>query len=501
MDIYVVGAIGGCPVSEVAIRDVLAHPVEINTGNGFIGRPGTRLCVSEAYVAKIKNDFSMAEREAKDWCRLQLEKECGFGIYHSSRTWFCFSNGSGYATANITSRLPVLSQVLSTAEGEDYCDLLIQLVDFYFSFYRRCGRRQDEGLTNYGVDEGRLCYLDDDLYEVDSGLSFAVSLAGYFRAIPGVGVDAARRLGEALRAQMMLLGRNSPDTFARNFRDTFLSQEKEPLRAALLGALLPEPVVGAQRQDGLVPMAGRVAVLADIHANLRALTAVLADMAKLGLEQAIVLGDVVGYGPDPAACVEMLEQRGFQIIRGNHDEAAGTGKIMAGSSRAAAWSIPWTREQLSDSQREWLSDLPLYLRSDDFLAVHGAPVDPTFMNAYVYAMTSDANLDYLQKQRIRLCFHGHTHVPGCWYRDQGGVTRFSKDRSQLHSSASTLLVCPGSVGQSRDGSDAASYLVYDGAIRSFEWRQINYDIDGLRRDMSDLGFPEFVQRLYASVAD
>lgn len=495
MQIHIAGSIAGAPVTEDAIRRTLERPLAINDDNGFIGRTGTRLCVSDSHVIKIKNDFAMARAQAEAWCARQLANERPLGLYHASRTWFAFgTEEGGYATANATRRLPTLAAAI--AGGAPAGPLLLQLVRFYFAFYREHGRRQDEGLTNYGIDGDQLVYLDDDLYPVDSGLSFAVSLAGFCRALPSLGSTEAYLLGKALFAEMAALDRNGPEMFARQLRDTFLPPDKEPLRQALLKGLARPQALRAAAAPSPVA-SGRLAVLADIHANRGALEAVLDDMARNGLAAALVLGDVVGYGPDPGWCVDALRERGFAVIRGNHDESAALGRTGAGYNRAAGWSVPWTHAQLDAAQRQWLGSLPLSLREPDFLAVHGAPVDPAFMYAYVYAMTSDANLDYLQAQGIPLCFHGHTHLPGCWYRERSGLSGFLAPEARRQARAVARLVCPGSVGQPRDGSEAATYAIYDRASGDISWRQVPYDTDALRARLRELGFPDFLQRLFA----
>jgi predicted phosphodiesterase len=456
-------------------------------------------CLSPiSHVLKIRNEYSIAPEQALQWCSRQIVRESSWQIYHPSRTWVVLRSETGCATANITQRLPTLSSVISDPDPEqDSLRLgwLIKLSRFYFNFLREHGLRQDEGLTNYGVDQGVLWYLDDDIYQPDQGVGFSHSLAGYVRSQPWLDEVACQSLGDEVRQLADVLGANGGEMVWRQIQDAFIPPEREPLRMALGRGLVAQPVT-RRRLDLSRP----VAVLADIHANGPALDAVLADVQTQGVEQMLVLGDIVGYGPDPARCVDVLAGSDALVIRGNHDQAASSGTTGQGFSRAASWSVPWTWHKLSEEQRSWLMMLPLCLRQERIMAVHGAPKDPNFFNAYVYAMTSDGNLDYLAERGLQACFHGHSHMPGCWYRDRVGRSGFTREPElELHPQGH-YLICPGSVGQPRDGSHDASYLIWWPEQARVLWRSVSYDHAALVAKLKDAGFPDFVVRLFSGVS-
>ena len=482
-------------VSLESVFETLSFPVEINSGGSFIGKPGTRLFASDSHVLKLQNQHSMECKEAQLWCERQLARERDWNIYHPSRSWVVLKSSEGCATANITRRLPTLASQLQDEKqpARERLRWLLRLFSFYFHFVERHQLRQDEGLTNYGIDQDRLWYLDDDIYRLDNGLGFAHTLGGFLRSLDFISPVAAEAAGRSLREHAKALGRNGADILRRNLMDTFLPEDREPLRRALLRGL-GESHKPARTLD----RSRSIAVIADIHGNLAALDAVLADIKQCGVEQLLVLGDIVGYGPEPGACVDRLRHSNAVVIRGNHDQAAADGQTPQGFSRAASWSVPWTWQRLNEEQRHWLAELPLFYRDEGVLAVHGAPVDPTFMNAYVYAMTSDRNLDYMDSHKIATCFHGHSHIAGCWWRDRSGQTTFSNEDSLNTGKKTHRLVCPGSVGQPRDGKKGASYLIWSPKEPALRWQHVDYDHDAFIARMTAMEFPDFVLRLFQS---
>lgn len=487
-----VGSLGDDAVAVEAIHHALSRPVEINSDNGFIGRPGTRLFVSDDYVLKVRNEYAIACEQARLWCSRQILRESSWRIYHPSRTWMVLRTDKGCATANITRRLPTLASQLSEPGEIPALGWLIRLSRFYFDFLQQHQLRQDEGLTNYGIDQGMLWYLDDDIYQPDQGIGFSHSLAGYLRGLEGLDEADCQVLGAELRQLALTIGPNGAETLWQQLQDAFIPEHRESLRVAL-GRGLVSRSQAVRRLDLSQP----VVVLADIHANGPALDAVLDEVQREGYTQMMVLGDIVGYGPDPGYCVDRIAASGALVIRGNHDQAAGSGTPGQGFSRAAGWSVPWTWQMLSIGQRSWLMELPLCLRQEDIMAVHGAPQDPNFFNAYVYAMTSDSNLEHMADNGIGLCFHGHSHMPGCWYRDRVGRSGFSREAELILDERGHYLVCPGSVGQPRDGTRDASYLVWWPQQRRVRWHSVSYDHHGLLGRLAAGGFPDYVVRLFS----
>jgi predicted phosphodiesterase len=243
----------------------------------------------------------------------------------------------------------------------------------------------------------------------------------------------------------------------------------------------------------------RVAVLSDIHSNLRALDAVL---ASLGTVDAVWhLGDVVGYGPEPSGVIERLREIGAVGVKGNHDDAATGGESILHFNADAREAIDWTRERLPEPDLAYLANLPLRLQPLDsaFTLVHGSPREPIWEYVDAPAIARD-NLAALETP---YCLVGHTHIPFV-FRQKGSVKQANviqllavEPGGLLHLDERRALINPGSVGQPRDGDPRASYLVLDTETAEARWDRVDYDIEDTAADMLQVGLPSrLAQRLF-----
>jgi diadenosine tetraphosphatase ApaH/serine/threonine PP2A family protein phosphatase len=171
-------------------------------------------------------------------------------------------------------------------------------------------------------------------------------------------------------------------------------------------------------------------------------------------------------------------------------------------SSLAKWCIDWTIPRLTDAHRQWLNDLPLELDSADgatknWRAIHGAPIDPNYFYAYVYQMTYEQNLEVMAERHLALCFHGHSHIQGLYVRNKLGLDSFLKPAARLSiNDYKHALVCPGAVGQPRDGCIGAQLAIYNQTNQELEFIVVDYDMDKTIQDMQAQGFPETLwQRL------
>ena len=230
------------------------------------------------------------------------------------------------------------------------------------------------------------------------------------------------------------------------------------------------------------------AIIADIHANLSAFTAVLDDIEQRGgVEEVWCLGDVVGYGPDPHQCIELLRQYNHVCVAGNHDWAA-IGKIATSEFNPdAAAACHWTAQQLSPEDVAYLDSLPLVINKGDFTLVHGSPREPIW--EYLLS-TSQAkeNFTYFQSQ---FCLVGHSHVPLVFKYSETGACSASPLSAdiKLVLGKERLIINPGGVGQPRDGDPRASYAIYDSEARTVRLYRIPYDIDATQVRMVKQGLP------------
>ena len=235
----------------------------------------------------------------------------------------------------------------------------------------------------------------------------------------------------------------------------------------------------------------KIAILSDIHANREALEAVLVDCASLGIDHFVVLGDIVGYGPDPGWCVEKtieLARAGAIVIQGNHDQAVGTpSPSMSSTARAA---IDWTRDVLSPTHKRFLAKLPLSVTEDDRFYVHS---DASAPSRFHYVRNAEAAALHFSRCAARLSFCGHVHRPALYALGASGkVTSFTPSRAMpipLLMQRRWLAVI-GSVGQPRDGDPAAGFAILDTNSGELCFLKVPYDVEETAAKIRAAGLPD-----------
>jgi predicted phosphodiesterase len=239
----------------------------------------------------------------------------------------------------------------------------------------------------------------------------------------------------------------------------------------------------------------RLALIADVHGNLEALEAVIADIDERSPDARIVCaGDVVGYGPDPEACIDRLRSIGVPCVMGNHDEMVLGRRDFSRCVHSGITAALWTRQNLSPGARAFLDSLPPWLEATPHVVVcHG-----TLDNADTYVsdtVRAESALRQLEERwpRARMLVCGHTHHAAVYSRERG----FSLVRSTTElplTPGIAHVVNPGAVGQSRDGKPLARYAVFDAERQTIAYRELPYDHQATIRKMRCAGLvPKVIQ--------
>ena len=229
----------------------------------------------------------------------------------------------------------------------------------------------------------------------------------------------------------------------------------------------------------------RFAILSDIHSNLEALEAVLADAKAEGCTDFVCLGDVVGYNANPGECVKTIRDLECPVVKGNHDEQASIISSTEGFNDLAEEAIDWTRAQLSTKDKRWLSYLRLTKQVRDFTIVH-ATLDTPGQWGYVFNdLDAVASFTY---QHTALCFFGHTHWPTAFVRDEN-VRRVTVGQIVL-SAGKKYFLNPGSIGQPRDRDWRAAYCIFHTDRQLVEERRVKYDLATAQRKIRAAGLPD-----------
>lgn len=231
----------------------------------------------------------------------------------------------------------------------------------------------------------------------------------------------------------------------------------------------------------------RYAILGDIHSNLAAFEAILQDVkGRGGFDKIWCLGDVVGYGPDPRECIELLRQFEHVCVAGNHDWAA-IGKMdTADFNPVAARACHWTAQRLTAEDIDYLQNLPLSLCQDDFTLVHGSPREPI----WEYLLSTEAAQDNFAHFETAYCLIGHSHVPLVFELvGKNAIHRALPEEDSLTLGKNRLIINPGGVGQPRDGDPRASYAIYDTDTRTIYHYRVEYDVPATQKKMEERRLP------------
>lgn len=238
-----------------------------------------------------------------------------------------------------------------------------------------------------------------------------------------------------------------------------------------------------------------VGVISDIHSNLTALEAVLADLPAV--DELWCLGDIVGYGPHPNECIEVLRARNpTVVVAGNHDWAAIERLDASAFNLEAAQAIEWTARQLTPRSKLYLESLPSREETGQWTIVHGSPRYPI----WEYLLDCAIALPNFKHFSTTHCLVGHTHVPAVFVDKNGGTDRESCESQlavagvALNINGSRAFVNPGSIGQPRDGDPRASYLLLDTDKATLEYRRVPYDIGRTQDQMKRAGLPSRLWR-------
>jgi diadenosine tetraphosphatase ApaH/serine/threonine PP2A family protein phosphatase len=238
----------------------------------------------------------------------------------------------------------------------------------------------------------------------------------------------------------------------------------------------------------------RLAVISDIHANLPALEAVLAELDAAAVDEVWSLGDVVGYGAEPDECSSLVAERCPTGLVGNHDLGVVGDLELAAFSPMAAAAIRWTRRSAAATTLDYLRGLEPLDEDAEVALYHASPRDPV----WEYVLATDQAQECLAAQAKRVALIGHSHVPLFFTDGSGGVQgAHAEAGTSLEIREGRWLINPGSVGQPRDRDPRAAWLELDTDRWEVTWHRVAYDIDGAAEAIAAADLPEQLgRRLY-----
>ena len=244
----------------------------------------------------------------------------------------------------------------------------------------------------------------------------------------------------------------------------------------------------------------KTAIISDIHSNLHALYAVMADYQCEQCDAVVCLGDVVGYNAYPQECVNEIRAIGCPVVKGNHDQEVVSLENVTRMNPLARQAMEWTRSCLDEDSIAWLRRMPLQrIAGQDFVFVHSSLEQPAQWN---YVLNANDAAGSFARQLRPICFCGHTHQPRVFMRRKGqAVIELPECWQQLVVEGQTVvqletdvdyLINVGAVGQPRDGDPRACYAIYDSAAATVTLRRVEYDVASAQQAVRAVGLPEYL---------
>lgn len=232
----------------------------------------------------------------------------------------------------------------------------------------------------------------------------------------------------------------------------------------------------------------KYAIFSDVHGNLEAFKAVLEAMSGEKPGKYLCVGDIVGYGADPAECIKMTQGLNPETVAGNHDWAVGELVDAGYFNSSAKAAVLWARENLTKKDLGYLKSLKLTYQNSHISMVHGTLDCP---EAFSYVLNGYTAARTMALMPTPLCFIGHSHVAGT-FCDAKGIVNYTPGGKVKVDPGNKYLVNVGSVGQPRDGDPRASYCIYDTKKAYVEIKRVSYDIKTAQRKILKQGLPEIL---------
>lgn len=236
----------------------------------------------------------------------------------------------------------------------------------------------------------------------------------------------------------------------------------------------------------------KVGVFSDVHANWEALDASLKRLKKEGVQAYICCGDLIGYGPEPEACIQKIKRLPLlACVLGNHDAVFVEPEIENFFNYGAKIALGYNKQELSEESVRYLTSLPAQEQKNNFTVLHGTPEDPVTE----YFSSCEQFLAYYALWEGKICFVGHTHLPFYMKGDDKQCSIYINDTADVTvqlSDDARYVINPGAVGKPRDRNPAASFGLWDTDAQTFRFMREPYDISSTLNKMHKRNFPDFL---------
>jgi len=256
--------------------------------------------------------------------------------------------------------------------------------------------------------------------------------------------------------------------------------------------MVTSPKTPTKKRTPRIPSA-EIAVLSDIHSNLQALQAVLAECKRRKINRFFCLGDIVGYGANPMECLKIIRSLKCPTVIGNHDYYVATGRVDFDVSPLARVGLQHSEQMLTKNAKKWLIELPQVVHTDGVTLVHASLAEPL---EWHYIMDLEEAVACLNVCTTPICFYGHTHLQKVYVKNGGPKPKMIEENKFQFDRDGACLVNPGSVGQPRGEDPRAHFAILHPESLTVEFLRIEYDAQAAAAAILDAGLPPFLaQRL------
>lgn len=239
-----------------------------------------------------------------------------------------------------------------------------------------------------------------------------------------------------------------------------------------------------------------IAIISDIHSNADALNAVLEEINKIKPDLIFCAGDIVGYGPEPQLCIEIIRDLNIETVGGNHDFACAGLVDINTLSESAREAIIWTQTQIDEDDLSFLAELPLLISNDYLSLSHASFSSPELFEYILTPLDVERSLDALNK---KIGFIGHSHTPIIYHRDEKGRINTIKSK-EYQVSDGKIIVNVGSVGQPRDFNPSSCFVLFDVDKNKVIYKRVNYNYKATYQKMLDNNLPKnLAERLFFGI--
>jgi predicted phosphodiesterase len=488
--------------SLISSKDVreLKEKVGVLPESDGSGKTTSRIISVNGYIIKtdISITFDTEDKARHTLLKLtNLTKRVCFS--HPDKIFFILKYCNKFIICSIC---PELNTIHSIKDVKLKLDALTNILEIGLKAIKIENIQLDLNPSNFGFKDSNfdtLFYLDDEIYASTDLKSIGEYIVCRVKYESSISSENWRKFAQLISPIINTyvynyMDKNEIILGIKEYPTTKLFEEKIIEIIKVLESELFTRHINELEKS--LPKVTKVCIMSDIHSNNYALESVLSEAKKLGATKFVVLGDIVGYGPNPSKTIDILSNLDNSIIiKGNHDEFISKKDFNIGISAVAEESAKYTINVLDEKYLLWLNSLPNFISENDSIYIHASLCGKNYFDGYIYDMTYENNFKEAIKRNIHFVFHGHTHIPYIYIYDQKKEIYIKQAPAtlKLEKENKFFLINSGSVGQPRDKDTRASFIILNEDTNEITFHRIKYSFEKVVEDLKKYDLSERLQ--------